>query len=321
MKLVIQQLDKDNKFWYICKNMKSIGYYLIKGITRPLAILPLGFHRAAGRFVGWLAGSVIGYRKDVVITNLSRSFPDKSYEEIKDICKKFYRHFGNIVAEAMWYGGGSIGRVRKSHIVEIENIDTINRAYEENGSVFVLMGHVGNWELIAGYVNYAYGTPLSADENDLSVVYRKVSSRAWDEFMNGNRLCHIIDKKHYDGVVETFNIMRYIFNHKSDKKIYSFITDQYPYARTDKTPKITFLGRETYTMDGAAAIARKMKLPVLYMGMPQTAEGGYKMRFKVITKDASSMDAADIMQRFYDLLEADLKEQPWNYLWTHKRWK
>lgn len=301
--------------------MKSIGYYILKAVTRPLAILPLGFHRAAGRFIGWMAGSVIRYRRDVVITNLSRSFPDKPYEEIKSICKKFYRHFGNIVGEAMWYGGPSSRRVRKSRIVEIENPELLNRIYDSSDSVFVLMGHTGNWELIAGYVNYSYTEPLHVNENDLSVVYRKMSSRAWDEFMNGNRLAHIIDKKHYDGVVETFSIIRYIFSHRSDRKIYNFITDQYPYARTEKTPQIEFLHRRTYTMDGAANLAIKFKMPVLYLGMPENRNGGYRMRFSVIAEDASTMEPERIMQEFYDRLSADIEEQPWNYLWTHKRWK
>lgn len=301
--------------------MKSIGYYLIKAVTRPLAVLPLGFHRAAGRFLGLLAGSVIKYRRKVVIDNLSNSFPDKSHDEILHITKQFYRHFGNVIAEAFWYGGASLKRIIKSHIVEIENADTLNSVYDSSDSVFVLLGHTGNWELTAGYINYAYGTPLHFSENDISMVYRKLSSRAWDEFINSNRLCHIQDKEHYDGVVETFSIMRYALSHRSDRKVYNFITDQYPYARTEKTPKIKFFGRETYTMDGAATLARKLKLPVLYMGMPQTEDGKYRMKFTVITKDASTMEPAQIMQAYYDLLEADIGRQPWNYLWTHRRWK
>lgn len=301
--------------------MKSIGYYLIKAVTRPLAVLPLGFHRAAGRFLGLLAGSVIKYRRKVVIDNLSNSFPDKSHDEILHITKQFYRHFGNVIAEAFWYGGASLKRIIKSHIVEIENADTLNSVYDSSDSVFVLLGHTGNWELTAGYINYAYGTPLHFSENDISMVYRKLSSRAWDEFINSNRLCHIQDKEHYDGVVETFSIMRYALSHRSDRKVYNFITDQYPYARTEKTPKIKFFGRETYTMDGAATLARKLKLPVLYMGMPRTEDGNYRMKFTVITQDASTMEPAQIMQAYYDLLEADIERQPWNYLWTHRRWK
>ncbi len=27
------------------------------------------------------------------------------------------------------------------------------------------------------------------------------------------------------------------------------------------------------------------------------------------------------MRRYYKLLEADIEAQPWNYLWTHNRWK
>ena len=28
-----------------------------------------------------------------------------------------------------------------------------------------------------------------------------------------------------------------------------------------------------------------------------------------------------IMEKYYTLLEEDINAQPWNYLWSHKRWK
>jgi len=40
-----------------------------------------------------------------------------------------------------------------------------------------------------------------------------------------------------------------------------------------------------------------------------------------IAENASESTVSDIMTQYYKLLEEDLREQPWNYLWTHKRWK
>jgi KDO2-lipid IV(A) lauroyltransferase len=45
------------------------------------------------------------------------------------------------------------------------------------------------------------------------------------------------------------------------------------------------------------------------------------MTFVPITEHAGSMDPLDITQKYFNLLEADIKAQPWNYLWTHRRWK
>ena len=36
---------------------------------------------------------------------------------------------------------------------------------------------------------------------------------------------------------------------------------------------------------------------------------------------AAGENPVELMQRYYRLLEEDIQKQPWNYLWTHKRWK
>ena len=42
---------------------------------------------------------------------------------------------------------------------------------------------------------------------------------------------------------------------------------------------------------------------------------------KTICDDASKMEVQAIMDEFYRLLEADIRKDPGNYLWSHRRWK
>ena len=96
---------------------------------------------------------VARYRKDVVLINLSRSFPELKYKEIRKIARQFYKNLGQIAAETLWLGG----RVRrkekvfKKGIVQIENGQEINDAIGKS-SVMVLNSHAGNWELIGVYM-------------------------------------------------------------------------------------------------------------------------------------------------------------------------
>ena len=43
------------------------------------------------------------------------------------------------------------------------------------------------------------------------------------------------------------------------------------------------------------------------------------MEYTPICENAKDMTVEEIMQQFYTLLEADLKRNPSNYLWTHRR--
>ena len=62
----------------------------MKGLLRLLGLLPLRVHYALGRFVAWLAESVLHYRRDVVVHNLTKCFPDRNVWDLKPIRKEFY---------------------------------------------------------------------------------------------------------------------------------------------------------------------------------------------------------------------------------------
>ena len=102
--------------------MRKIGTWLIKALLRLLGLLPLRVHYALGRVVAWLAEDVFHYRRDVVIHNLTKCFPDKNVWDLKPIRKDFYRHFGDLVAEAVWFGGcRNAERLHRQRLVEVEN--------------------------------------------------------------------------------------------------------------------------------------------------------------------------------------------------------
>lgn len=300
----------------------KLGSTVIYILTRPFAILPLGFHRACGKLIAWLCGEVIGYRKGVIMTNLARSFPEKGYDELQDICKRFYAHFGKIFGEAIWFGGGNgPSRIIKSGIVKISNPEVLNGLYDKGKSVFLMSSHNGNWELYGGYASYSREVPLKYKESDMCVVYRRLASPSWDRFMNRNRIAQAQDRANYKGMIETFNVLRFAIRHRHEQKLYMFITDQYPYSQSSKVKIGKFLNQETLSMDGAPALAKKLGMAVVYSNMMEEEDGSYTISFTPICEDAGGWTVQQILEKYYALLEEDIRKQPWNYLWTHKRWK
>ncbi|MCQ2181944.1 MAG: lysophospholipid acyltransferase family protein [Bacteroidales bacterium] len=300
----------------------KIGSAIIFCITRPLAALPLGFHRKVGSFLGWMAGSVVRYRRDVVNVNLSRSFPDLKYGEIADIRKKFYRHFGEIVGEAVWFGGCSNPeRLAKSGIGEIVNPEAVNKYKDAGRGVMVMFSHSGNWELLSGILQTHYGNSLHFEAPDLCVSYRALSSKAWDRFIYRNRLVPVQPKSEGQ-LVESFDLLRFAISHKGEAKMYIFITDQYPYSSASCVEvEGGFLHQKTFSMNGCAPLAKKLGLPLVYLGMSVADDGHYALKFTPICDNAADMGSEEILSEYYRLLEKDIQAQPWNYLWTHKRWK
>lgn len=301
--------------------MGKLGYKTARGLMKALGRLPLGFHYAWAGFSAWLIGTVFQYRRTVVMTNIARSFPDRKYKELKAICKDFYRHFGEIIAEAIWFAGATPERLRRSRIVEMENPEELNRLYSSSPSVLLLASHAGNWELFGGYYSYSYSQPMACRENDVCIVYKKLSSQVWDDVMKANRVAPVVDKEHFDGVVESQEVIRYMVRHRSDRKIYCFITDQHPYKGSAGIDVGEFMHQPTTSMDGGAKLACKFGMSVAYLTMERISRGHYRLKFVTICEDASAVSPEAIMRKYYELLQKDLEAQPSNYLWTHKRWK
>lgn len=303
------------------KKMHDIGYKIIRCLMKALGKLPLGFHYMWADFFAWLSGSVLHYRKDVVMTNLARCFPEMKYGDLKLVCKDFYRHFGELIAEAVWFAGSTPERLRRSGIVEMDNPELLNCLYDNTPSVFILSSHAGNWELFGGIPSYSGDVKLHSPERDMCVVYKKLSSRVWDEVMKANRVSPVVDKKHYDGALESMEVMRYMVRNRLSRKVYLFVTDQHPYRGSVGIDVGEFMHQPTTSMDGAAKLACKFGMSIAYMHMARESRGHYKMKFATICEDASVMSPTEIMKRYYELLQKDLEAQPSNYLWTHKRWK
>ena len=297
--------------------------YILLFILRLLGLLPLRALYALGAFVSWLAEKVFRYRVSDVTVNLSRSFPELKYKEIKELRHKFYRHFGELVAETVWFGGCRSGeRLHRKHLVEIENPEEVNHLYEVSPSVMIMMSHAGNWELIGGIQSYDYtGRPTHIDESIYYVIYLRQHSGAWNKVLRDNRTASLRDRRHYRGYLESREVIRYVFEHRDEKIMYNFITDQYPYFKVKEPMKVRFMNQDCITMKGAAEVAHKLGMSVCFLSMPQERRGLYKIRYKTICEDASTMSPEEIMKKYYAMLQEDIEAQPWNYLWTHRRWK
>lgn len=303
--------------------MRNIGKYIIKAFLALFAALPLKAHYAISGFVAWLAGSALHYRTDDVMINLSRCFPEKNNYELRDLKKEFYRHFAKVIVETVWFGGcHSLERYRKSGVVEMKNFNSLRELYDNSNGVVVMCSHSGNWELFGGLLSHFYDDSVrKVDVNKLCVVYRRLSSKVWDDIMKDNRLAPLGNNACFKGYVESGAFVRFAYTHKDDKMVYYMITDQRPYFPGPEYMKVNFLHQECQTMSAAAALAHKFGFSVLYQRMAEKENGrGYTIEYVPICENGSEMSVEDMMGKYYELLEKDIKEQPYNYLWSHRRW-
>lgn len=298
------------------KRKESLGSKIIRGIMYVAGIWPLKFQMYVAKVIAFILKSVLHYRQDVVYTNLSRSFPDKSYRWIKETANAYYLHMAEMIMEAIWFSAcRGPRRLRKEVPVEIENPELLAEIYEKAPSVMILDTHCGNWELLGGLPFYGdESNPLKAER--LRVIYKKLSSRVWDDVFYENRRCAA---GKIDGQIEASGMLRYMVGHKKEKFIYMVNNDQYPKESFCEIGN--FMNQPTTAFIGASTIAHKFAMAVFHMSMINDRSGHYILRFNLICEDASAMKPEEITRKYYDFIEQDIKANPHNWLWSHKRWK
>lgn len=302
--------------------MKKLAVNLIRGILVVMSAFPLKFHYFMGDVLSFIMKRILKYRYSTVLINLSRSFPDKKYKEICRIADDFYRHLGEIIAETVWFSGSNYKRLHKQGIVTVMNPELISDVFATSPSMTVLTTHCGNWELMGGFLGYrkANDVEYSFGEPEIHVVYKKLKNQVWDEVFKRNR-ASALEIVGTSCELESSNILRFTMKHKNDKFIYIYPTDQAPYYKATKYPIGEFMSQQTNAMFGSVGVACKLSHAVVYMKMKHVERGKYEMSFITICEDASKSSPEEIMRKYYDLLQEEIMETPYNWLWSHKRWK
>jgi KDO2-lipid IV(A) lauroyltransferase len=108
--------------------------------------------------------------------------------------------------------------------------------------------------------------------------------------------------------------------HADHPFVIGLIADQKPSPRNAHT-WTTFLNQDTAFLDGGEVLSRKFDLGVVYANISSPKRGYYRIHFEVITDEPQSMPENEITLSYARMIEANIRQQPERWLWTHNRWK
>ena len=130
---------------HIFANMITKVFYYIFII--PISLLPYTILYLISDFLFFIFYRIIGYRKEVVFTNLKNSFPDKTNKELKIIMCDFFKHFCDLIMEGVKGFTISESQLRKRLVVL--NPEFSNQYADKGKSIIFVGGHYNNWEICA----------------------------------------------------------------------------------------------------------------------------------------------------------------------------
>ncbi len=284
--------------------MQAVGYYLIYPFLWLLSRLPFAILYLISDAVSAILYHWVKYRRDVIRHNLALAFPDLTEKEYDRLARENLRHFCDMFIEMMKSMDMSKKAMRKRFTCD--NVDEVNAFAKAEKSTIVLLGHQASYEWIM-VLSDRMSQPGYA-------VYKPLKNRYFDQ------LIRKIRKKFGTGMVGMKNVRSLIQEVQREPNFFAFIADQAPKPSSARY-FTEFFGKATPVFMGAEQLAKRNDMHVFYLHVEKVKRGYYHSRFELITDDAPQTPDWMITDRFFDLLERDIKLQPAYYLWSHKRWK
>lgn len=280
-------------------------YYLLYGFLYLLSLLPFPVIYLLSDVIYFFLFYVFGYRRKVVMGNLKIAFPEKSDAELLQIAKRFYHNLSDTFMEIIKILSMSDKTFTKRCTGDFS---VVSKLIAAGKNVQLHAGHQFNWEM--------GGLMMSRSANSIPsyAVYIPIPNRAVERLFLKFRERYgtkFIRATEFRNKKEEILKGRFVLLLGADQNPGNPATGYWQHYFTKSAPFIS--GPEVGGIKNNAA--------VVFVRSKIIKRGHYHLECTLCTENAALTGHGEITRAFRDFLEKIIREEPDNYLWTHRRWK
>ncbi|MBV1911237.1 MAG: LpxL/LpxP family Kdo(2)-lipid IV(A) lauroyl/palmitoleoyl acyltransferase [Kangiellaceae bacterium] len=273
-------------------------------ILRLVNLLPLRLQLLMGKELGRCLHLLVPSRRRIVAINIALCFPEMSADDQKALVEKHFYSIGMMLPEIGLSWWASDRRLAK--LTEIEGLEFLEQAIEEGKGALLLGAHYSTLE-ISGH--------LLTSQTDLPVcsMYRPQKNAVVELLMRRGRASYL------DKLISRRDIRGLLKSLKQNKAVW-YAPDQ---AYQDKGyAMVPFFGVPAPTNTSTSRIAKLSKAAIIpFVSIRKSDGSGYKLTLKAPLKDFPTDDEIADATRVHQVFEENIRQQPDQYFWIHKRFK
>lgn len=279
-------------------------YYLVYVIFYGFSLLPLRILYLISDFLFFTVYHLIGYRRKIVSANLLNAFPEKSEKERLKIEKLFFRNLMDSVVETFKTLSASPNFLLRRVTA---NWEILERLHQSGKNCQIHLGHTFNWEW--GH----HVLQLNTDFQVL-VVYGPLNNKIFE------RLLLKIRTRMGSDFIPSSEIKTAISMYNNTQYLLGLVADQSP-SKPQQAYWMNFLHQPTGFIPGPERAARNLNIPVLFASITKKSRGRYHAELQIVSENPGSLKEGELTRKYATLLEQNIRQQPENWLWSHRRWK
>ena len=266
--------------------------------------LPLSWQSLLGRAVGAIAWALAGSRRRIALRNLEMCLPEKSEAERLAIAREHFRWLGRSLLERglLWYASPE----RLKRLIHVEG--EVGLADATKRPVMWLVPHFLALDVAGAAVQLNIARPGAS-------IYQAQSDPVFDAAMRRGRL-RFGNAKIFARDETARPLMRAIRNGAG-----FFNLPDMDFGERDAA-FVPFFGVPAATLLAPSRMARALNMTVQpVVGEMLDGGGGFRVRFLPPLKDFPTDDPVADTLRINHWIEEEVRRNPAQYLWVHKRFK
>lgn len=303
-------MASDNNRYELTRGQRLLSS-LLYALCRMVAILPRWVrYYVIEDIIFVVLRYVVRYRRGVIMTNLRNSFPERDERELENIAHRYYRYLAEQFLNTLSVTGATPEQMRR--FLRFPEAEAYIEA-TKGRDVILMGGHYGCWE-------YMSAMGAHDDGHYLMSIYHPLENSALDDLFKRMRALENTDLVPRDDSLRYFIKNRGGRGESGKPLAMGLIADQNPTRHKD-SHWFRFLNQDTIFAEGGEQLARKLRVPVWYVGMRYLRRGEYEMYAEQIFDGEEQTEEMEITERYIRALERDICAVPHLWLWSHRRWK
>jgi KDO2-lipid IV(A) lauroyltransferase len=284
-------------------------YYSARLIIAVLLLLPFRWVSQLGRLFGRLVFVFSKREKLKTLNNLSTAYPtEMGAGERAKLAKAIWINLGQNLFEIIRWLNWTHEKIA-SQVSAVYGLEHFEAAVKRGKGVFVVTAHLGNWELLGGYLTTkAEGSALAQNLYD----------PRFDKLINWFRS----EKLGAQMMIKRGLALRGILEALKKGQFILSLCDQ---DTGQDGVFVPFFGKPAWTQSGVARIAQKTGAALV----PAFVVRGADRRFEVhVEKEIEfpqtknrEQDVMEVVRKYTEVIESYVRAYPDQWVWMHERWK
>jgi KDO2-lipid IV(A) lauroyltransferase len=272
------------------------------GLLRLFIRLPYRTQLWIGRGLGRLFRLISPYRRTIVAINLKLAFPELAERDRRRLEHRFYASLGMSLIEtaaALWAPERFFERLG-----HVEGLEHLVNAQQRDKGVLLLSGH---------FCSLDFAGRLLMKRHRICFTFQELRNKLFDRATRDARAkrCHILIHRH--------DIRGFIRALKAGEVVW-YAPDQSQARRNSVFAP--FFGIPTNTLTATTKLARLTGAAVLPFSIARLPDArGYALHIEPPLENFPGKDEYEDARRFNAMIETQIRANPEQYLWIHRRFK